>query len=110
MSWDAALKTNKVYEEINEFMEDEPRSLHALVLKLMNAVREERISTQKEFELLRQECDIKAFYIQQLEKANVEKAKVTTSPALEKIENDLLRLLNTASDTLARVTHLRTTQ
>ena len=106
MSWDAGLKTNQVYEEINKFMEDEPRSLHALVMKLMKAVREERVATQKEFELLRQECSIKAFYIQQLEKAK----SVNTDPALEKIENDLIKLVNTTSDTLARVTKLRTNQ
>jgi hypothetical protein len=105
MSFDACVKTNKVYEELEGVMETQS-DLRRLVMKLMKAVCEERTATQKEIEHLRQESSIKAFYIQQLEKGKVH----GHSREIEKVENELIRLLNNTSDTLARVTQLRLSQ
>jgi hypothetical protein len=105
MAWDACVKTNKAYEELEGLMENES-GLRRLVIKLMKAVCEERTATQMEIEQLRQESSIKAFYIQQLEKAKGN----GHSCQLEKVENELIRLVNSTSDTLARVTQLRLSQ
>jgi len=107
MSLEACIKTNAAYKELDEVMEKK-EGLHRLVLNLMKAVREEREATQKEIEQLRKESSVKAFYIQQLEK--VRHMNHGHSDTLEKIENDLIRMLISTSDTLARVTQLRTTQ
>lgn len=102
------IKTNSLYQQLEATMETEMcrYGLHVLVRDLMRAVREERDATQKELAALREDSDIKAFYIKQLEKAK----GMNTAPVLEKIERDLIRMLNSATDALADVTALRTSR
>jgi hypothetical protein len=97
--------TNRAYQWLEENM-DHSRGTIKLVQDLMEAVKEERDATQKEIASLRHESSIKAHYIQELEKTK----GVNQSIALEKIERDLIRLINSATDALADVTKLRSSQ
>ena len=92
--------TNTAYQQLEATM-DREAVLHERVLTLMKTVREEREAAQKEIASLRQECSIKAYYIGQLERAR------GVNPTLEKIERDLMRMLNATTDALADVAALR---
>jgi len=103
MTTDAYLKTNHVWQKIETLMDKESPGLHASVKELLNAVKDEREKTSQEIASLKQECMIKAFYIKQLEKLK----SVNNSQGVERVENDLINIMNLMTDTLARVTDLR---
>ena len=102
------INTNAAYQNLEALIEKNV-GMHDSVIRFMKAVGEERDATQKEIASLRHESEIKAYYIQQLEKVKCVH-HTPTEEVLEKIERDLLRLLNSATDALADVTKLRTSR
>jgi ribosome-binding protein aMBF1 (putative translation factor) len=108
MTTDAYIKTNNVWQKIETILDRESGNygLHSAVRDLLNAVKEEREKTSQDIAALRHECMIKGFYIKQLEKV---KGLDNESHAhkLERLENDLMNVLNHTSDILARVNELR---
>ena len=103
MTTEAYLKTNQVWQKIETLMDNESPGLHASVKELLNAVKDEREKTSQEIASLKHECMIKAFYIKQLEKLK----GVNNSQSVERVEHDIISIMNLMTDTLARVTELR---
>jgi hypothetical protein len=105
MTTEAYVKTNQVWQKIELILKTENGSygLHTTVRTLLEAVKDEREKTAQEIATLTHECMIKGFYIKQLEKLK----GVNNNPNLERVERDLINILNHTTDTLARVTEMR---
>lgn len=103
--------TNNALRQLEHaiFKETDPVILNAMT-KLFNAIKEERESIHTEMANLRQECNIKSFYINELEKSKTITSRSKDAALIKGIEGDLIDLVNSASNVLSRVSHLRSRQ
>jgi hypothetical protein len=101
--------TNNALRQLEQaiFNDTDSVILNTMIEKLFKAINQERESTHTEIENLRQECNIKSFYINELEKSKTTTSRSKDTLIINGIEGDLIDLVNRSSNVLSRVSHLR---